>query len=188
MSAPPPYQEILDYILIDADRLQARVAELGREISADYQADHDLVLVGILKGSMLFMSDLMRHISVPHNVDFMDVASYGAGVRQSSGTVRILMDMKVPIERRNVIIVEDIVDTGRTLQQVLRLLAARRPTTLRVCTLLDKAERREVPVPLDYIGFTIPNVFVFGYGLDIDEYYRNLPFIGVVKPGLVISE
>lgn len=184
---PPAVEDILDYVLIDADRLQARIAEIGAQISADYHADRDLVLVGILKGSMLFMSDLMRHIDVPHNVDFMDVAAYGVGVRQTVGTVRILMDMKVSIERRNVIIVEDIVDSGRTLDQVLRLLGARRPRSLRVCTLLDKAERREVPVPLDYIGFTIPNVFVFGYGLDIDEYYRNLPFIGVVKPGTVLT-
>lgn len=185
---PPAVKDILDYVLIDADRLQARIAEIGAQITADYSADRDLVLVGILKGSMLFMSDLMRRIDVPHNVDFMDVAAYGAGIRESSGTVRILMDMKVSIERRNVIVVEDIIDSGRTLDQVLRLLGARRPRSLRVCTLLDKAERREVPVPLDYIGFTIPNVFVFGYGLDIDEYYRNLPFIGVVKPGTVLID
>ncbi len=185
---PPAYEEILDYTLIDAERLQARVAELGSQISADYRSDQDIILVGILKGSLLFMSDLMRHLEVPNIVDFMDVTSYGAGARESTGVVRILRDITVPIERRHVLIVEDIIDTGRTLEQVLRLLRARRPTSLRVCTLLDKFERREVVIPIDYTGFRIPNVFVFGYGLDIDEYYRNLPFIGVVKPGVVIDQ
>jgi hypoxanthine phosphoribosyltransferase len=185
---PPPYQTILDSVLIDEARLQARVAELGRAISTDYAADHEIVLIGILKGCILFMTDLMRHLTVPHMVDFMDVTSYGAGVRESSGAVRILMDIKVSIARRHVLVVEDIVDSGRTLDQVLRLLRARQPASLRVCTLLDKAERREVVIPLDYIGFQIPNAFVFGYGLDIDEYYRNLPFIGVVKPEVVLSE
>ncbi|HEC22083.1 MAG TPA: hypoxanthine phosphoribosyltransferase [Chloroflexi bacterium] len=188
MSSPPPYEDLLDYVLIDADRLQKRIAELGKEISEDYRHFEDIVLIGILKGSMLFMTDLMRQLTVPHSVDFMDVTSYGVGVRHSTGDVRILMDLHAPIERRNVLIVEDIVDSGRTLEHVLRLLWARRPASLRVCTLLDKAERREVAVPLDYIGFQIPNVFVFGYGLDIDEYYRNLPFIGVVKPGVVILD
>jgi hypoxanthine phosphoribosyltransferase len=185
---PPHYDEILDHVLIDADRLQARITELGREISADYAQDPDVVLIGILKGCVLFMTDLMRQLTVPHAIDFMDVSSYGVGARDSSGSVRILMDIKVSIERRHVLIVEDIIDTGHTLEQVLRLLAARRPASLRVCTLLDKAERREVVIPIDYTGFTIPNSFVFGYGLDIDEYYRNLPFIGVVKPGVVLTE
>ena len=183
----PPYQELLDYVLIDAERLQARIAELGKQISSDYQHDNDLILIGILKGSLLFMSDLMRHITVAHTIDFMDVASYGAGARSSTGMVRILMDLQVPIEKRNVLIVEDIIDSGRTLEYVLRLLGARRPASLRVCTLLDKFERREVIIPVDYTGFKIPNVFVFGYGLDIDEYYRNLPFIGVVKPEAAIN-
>ena len=181
-------QEILDYELIDAERLQRRIAELGEEISHDYETDHDLILIGILKGSILFMADLMRHITVPHQIDMMDITSYGAGVRESTGTVRILRDITVSIERRHVLIVEDIIDSGRTLEQVLRLLRARRPASLRVCTLLDKVERREVVIPVDYTGFQIPNVFVFGYGLDIDEYYRNLPFIGVVKPGVVLTE
>ncbi len=185
---PLSYEEILDYTLIDADRLQARIAELGREISADYRSDQEIVLIGILKGSLLFMADLMRHIDVPNIVDFMDVTSYGAGVRESTGSVRILRDITVSIERRHVLITEDIIDSGRTLDQVMRLLRARQPATLRVCTLLDKHERREVVIPVDYCGFKIPNVFVFGYGLDIDEYYRNLPFIGVVKPGVVLDE
>lgn len=183
----PSYEDILDYKLIDSERLQARIAELGQEISRDYDSDHDIILIGILKGSILFMADLMRHITVPHIIDMMDITSYGAGVRESSGTVRILRDITVSIERRHVLIVEDIIDSGRTLDQVLRLLRARRPASLRVCTLLDKFERREVVIPVDYTGFQIPNVFVFGYGLDIDEYYRNLPFIGVVKPDVVLQ-
>ncbi len=183
---PPQPHEILDYILIDSNPLRARIAELGRQITADYQGQ-TLMLVGILKGSMLFMADLMRYIEVPHTVDFMDVSAYGAGARQSSGDVRILMDLHSPIEGQHVLIVEDIIDSGHTMDHVLRLLQARRPASLKVCTLLDKAERREVPIKLDYVGFEIPNVFVFGYGLDIDEYYRNLPYIAVVKPGIDLS-
>ena len=185
---PVPYQDILDYTLIDAEKLQARITELGAQISHDYEKDDDIILIGILKGSMLFMTDLMRHIEVPHVIDFLDVTSYGAGVRESTGSVRILRDINTTIERRHVLIVEDIIDSGRTLEQVLRLLQARRPKSLRVCTLLDKKERREVVIPVDYTGFEIPNAFVFGYGLDIDEYYRNLPFIGVVKPGFVMDD
>ncbi len=185
---PPHYEDILDYKLIDSDELQQRIIELGKEISHDYQAEEDVILIGILKGSLLFMSDLMRHLDIPHQIDMMDVTSYGAGVRESTGTVRILRDITIPIERRHVLIVEDIIDSGRTLEQVLRLLRARRPASLRVCTLLDKVNRREVVIPVDYTGFQIPNVFVFGYGLDIDEYYRNLPFIGVVKEGVVLGE
>ena len=188
MPSPRNYEDILDYILIDAAKLQARIVELGSQISADYEAYDDVMLIGILKGCMIFMTDLIRHLTIPHIVDFMDVTSYGVGARASTGMVRILMDLKIPLERRHVLIVEDIVDSGNTLSHVLRLLQARQPTSLRVCTLLDKAERREADVPLDYVGFTIPDVFVFGYGLDIDEYYRNLPFIGVVKPKVVIKE
>jgi len=185
---PKPYEEILAETLIDGERLQARIAELGREISQDYPGDGRLLLVGILKGSLLFMADLMRQLTVPHSVDFMDVTSYGAGARSSTGDVRILRDLAESIEGIHVLIVEDIIDSGHTLDHVLRLLRARQPASLRVCTLLDKAERREVDIPLDYIGFEIPNCFVFGYGLDIDEYYRNLPFIGVVKDGVVLGE
>jgi hypoxanthine phosphoribosyltransferase len=184
---PPPPEEILDHILIDSATLQKRLAELGEEINQDYQVDHDVILIGILKGSLLFMADLMRHLTVPHMVDLLDITSYGAGVRESTGTVRILRDITFSIEHRHVLIVEDIIDSGRTLEQVLRLLRSRRPASLRVCTLLDKVDRREVVIPVDYTGFQIPNVFVFGYGLDIDEYYRNLPYIGVVKPGVVID-
>ena len=128
----------------------------------------------------MFLTDLMRSISVPHNIDFMAISSYGAGVRHSPGNVRIKLDLATPIEARNVLIVEDIIDSGHTLTSVIEFLNTRRPQSLRICTLLDKEERREVEVPIHYRGFTIPNKFVFGYGLDLDEYYRDLPFIGVV--------
>lgn len=184
----PTYQEILDHVLIPPKQLQERIAELGWQISDDYRQAGDLVMVGILKGSTLFLADLMRQVTIPHTIDFMDVSSYGAGARASSGAVRILMDLQSPIEDRNVLIVEDIVDSGHTLDYVLRLLGARQPANLDVCTLLDKSERREVDIPLKYAGFQIPNVYVFGYGLDIDEYYRNLPFIGVAKDGVSLAQ
>jgi hypoxanthine phosphoribosyltransferase len=184
---PPSPEDILDYILIDSDRLQKRIAELGQQISEDYKGKN-LVLVGILKGSLLFMADLMRHITAPHTLDFMDVTSYGAGRRTSTGDVRILMDLHLSIENRHVLIIEDIIDSGHTMNQVLRLLEARRPASLHVCTLLDKTERREVALDINYVGFPIDNVFVFGYGLDIDEYYRNLPYIGVVKSGIILDQ
>lgn len=186
---PPEVDDLLDYVLIDADKLQARIRELGGEISKRYaNRGRPLVLVGILKGSALFMADLMRHVEQPHIIDFMDVTSYGVGQRESTKNVRILMDLHTSIRDKDVLIVEDIIDSGRTLAQVLEVLEARHPSSLRVCTLLDKAERREVPIRVDYVGFTIPNVFVFGYGLDIDEYYRNIPYIGVVKPDAIIPE
>lgn len=183
---PPSADDILDFVLIDSESLQGRIKELGKEISRDYHGK-SVILVGILKGSLLFVADLMREITTPNTVDFMDVTSYGIGARESTGDVRILMDLHSPIEGKHVLIVEDIIDSGQTMEQVLRLLEARRPASLKVCTLLDKASRREVPVQLDYVGFTIENVFVFGFGLDIDEYYRNLPYIGVVKPDFVIE-
>jgi hypoxanthine phosphoribosyltransferase len=167
-------------ILIPADRLQARVAELGAEISRDY-AGQDLLLLSVLKGSVLFLSDLMRQITVPHAIDFMATSSYGTGM-ESSGVVRILKDLDAPIEGRNVLIVEDIIDTGRTLDYLVRILQARLPRSLRICTLLNKPSRREVPVPVDYIGFDIPDKFVFGYGLDYVQLYRNLPYIAVLAP------
>jgi hypoxanthine phosphoribosyltransferase len=176
------YHEFLQEVLIDADTLQKRIAELGAEISADYQGK-DLMLVCILRGGVMFLTDLMRHITVPHAVEFMAVSSYGAGKYESSGHVRINLDLNLTVSDRDVLLVEDIVDSGRTIKEVLDLLTTRRPRSLYVCTLLDKAERREVQVPIRYTGFSIPNKFVFGYGLDIDEYYRNLPFIGVVNLG-----
>jgi hypoxanthine phosphoribosyltransferase len=173
------YREFLSEILIDEKTLQKRVAELGAEISRDY-AGEDLLLICILRGGLVFMVDLMRHITVPHQLDFMAVSSYGAGARQSGGSVRLSLDLKTDIRAKNVLLIEDIVDSGNTIAYVLEFLQTRQPRSLKVCTLLDKAERRETPVPIHYRGFNIPNKFVFGYGLDLDEYYRNLPFIAVV--------
>jgi hypoxanthine phosphoribosyltransferase len=173
------YREFLAEVLIPTDRLQQRIAELGAEVSRDY-AGQDLMLICILRGGVMFLTDLMRTLTVPHTVDFMAISSYGAGARQTSGQVRISLDLSSSVEGRNVLLVEDIIDSGHTIASVLGLLTARRPASLKVCTLLDKAERREAYVPIDYCGFVIPNKFVFGYGLDLDEYYRNLPFIGVV--------
>jgi hypoxanthine phosphoribosyltransferase len=167
-------------ILIPSDRLQARIEELGAEISRDYEGK-DLLLLSVLKGSVLFLADLMRRITVAHAIDFMATSSYGAGM-ESSGVVRILKDLDAPIEGRNVLIVEDIIDTGRTLEYLVRILQARAPRSLRICTLLDKASRREVQVPVDYTGFEIPDKFVFGYGLDYAELYRNLPYVAVLAP------
>lgn len=175
------YHEFLAEILISADVLQARIAELGAQISRDY-AGKNLHLVCILRGGVLFLADLMRHITVRHTIDFMAVSSYGAGARQSTGQVRITLDLKEDIHGRDVVVVEDIVDSGYTIASVLDLLATRHPNSLRVCALLDKFERRAIEVPIHYRGFAIPDRFVFGYGLDLDEYYRNLPFIGAVDP------
>jgi hypoxanthine phosphoribosyltransferase len=175
------YHEFLEEIMIDEETLQRRIAELGAEISHDYLG-RDLHLVCILRGGVLFLGDLMRRISVLHTIDFMAVSSYGAGARRSTGQVRITLDLKEDIGGREVLLVEDIVDSGYTIASVLGFLETRHPRSLRVCTLLDKASRREVAVPIDYCGFSIPDKFVFGYGLDIDEYYRNLPFIGAVDP------
>ena len=164
--------------LIDEERLQARIKELGKQISADY-AGQNLLLLCILKGGVLFLSDLMRQISIPHEIDFLAVSSYGREVRESTGVVRILKDLDEPIAGRSVLIVEDIVDTGHTLAYITNILQARQPASLKICTLLDKKERRQVDIPVDYTGFVIPDKFVFGYGLDLDEKLRNLPFIAV---------
>jgi hypoxanthine phosphoribosyltransferase len=173
------YREFLDEILVSENILQKRIAELGQQISHDYQ-DKDLHLICILRGGVIFLTDLMRHLTVPHTIDFMAVSSYGAA-RQSTGQVRITLDLKDDIHERNVLLVEDIVDSGYTIASVLEFLRTRHPKSLRVCTMLDKPERREVEVPIHYRGFQIPNKFVFGYGLDMDEYYRNLPFIASVN-------
>jgi hypoxanthine phosphoribosyltransferase len=180
------YRDILAEVLVPEDRLQARIGELGAAISQDY-AGEDLLLLCILRGGVMFLCDLMRQITIPHAIDFMAISSYGAGARQSSGQVRITLDLNQSIQGRHVLVVEDIVDTGHTIAAVLELLETRRPASLRVCTLLDKSERREVVVPLHYVGFDIPNKFVFGYGLDLDELYRNLPFVGVVKPEVYLK-
>ncbi|MEI7759564.1 MAG: hypoxanthine phosphoribosyltransferase [Thermoleophilia bacterium] len=170
-------------ILIDEASIQDRVAALGAEISADYEG-RDLLLVGVLKGAVFFMADLMREISIPCEIDFMAISSYGAAT-DSSGVVRILKDLDINIAGRNVVVVEDIIDSGLTLSYLMRNLRVREPTTLEVCTLLTKPERREIEVPIRYVGFEIPNRFVIGYGLDFAEKYRNLPYIGVLRTDLV---
>jgi hypoxanthine phosphoribosyltransferase len=172
-------------VLIDEETLQGRVVELGAEISADYQG-RDLLLVGVLKGAVFFMADLMRRLTVPCEIDFMAISSYGAATN-SSGVVRILKDLDINIAARDVLVVEDIVDSGLTLSYLRRTLLARKPATLEICALLTKPERREIDVPLRYVGFEIPNRFVIGYGLDFAERYRNLPYIGVLQPDLVPS-
>ena len=174
------YREILAETLIDEHTLQNRIAEIGKELSRDYADTDDLLLICILRGGIVFLVDLMRHITVPHQVDFMAISSYGAGARESEGNVRVALDLQTNIRDKDVLLVEDIIDSGHTISHVLELLSTRQPRSLKVCSLLDKAERREVVVPIHYRGFEIPNKFVFGYGLDLDEYYRNLPFIGVV--------
>ena len=169
----------LGEVLVTAEELQRRVAELGEQISRDY-AGRPLLLVGVLKGAVFFLSDLMRFIDIPVEVDFMAVASYGSAT-DSSGVVRILKDLDAAIEDRDVLIVEDIVDSGLTLQYLLRNLGSRNPRTLEVCALLTKPERRKVDLPTRYIGFEIPDKFVVGYGLDYAERHRNLPFVAVLE-------
>ncbi len=167
-------------ILISEEKLQARVEELAREINAAYTDADRPLLVCVLKGGFMFLADLTRHLEMRHEIDFMEVSSYGAGT-VSSGVVRILLDLECNIEGRHVLIVEDIVDSGRTLEYITRNLSTRRPASMRVCTLLSKPSRREINVPLDFVGFEVPDEFVMGYGLDFAEEYRNLPFIGVLK-------
>jgi len=174
------YNDVLAEVLIPEDALQARIKELGAEISRDYAGKGSLMLVCILRGGVVFLTDLMRHISVPHAIEFMAVSSYGVGGRESHGQVRITLDLNSSVRDKHVIIVEDIIDSGHTLASVIELLSARKPKSVCICTLLDKTERREVPVPVKYTGFVIPNKFVFGYGLDLDDLFRNLPFVGVV--------
>jgi hypoxanthine phosphoribosyltransferase len=166
-------------ILVPADELARRVRELADEVSRDY-AEKDLVLIGVLKGAVFFLSDLMRHLDIPVEVDFMAVASYGSATK-SSGVVRILKDLDAAIEGRDVLIVEDIVDSGLTLQYLLRNLAGRNPRSLEVCALLIKPERRKVDLQTRYVGFEIPDRFAIGYGLDHAERYRNLPFVAALK-------
>jgi hypoxanthine phosphoribosyltransferase len=173
--------EVVGRILVDEQSLERRVAELGQAISQDY-AGKDLILICVLKGAVAFLTDLMRQITIPHEVDFLAISSYGVGQRESTGAVRLLMDLKADIAGRDVLIIEDIVDSGRTMDYLLRTLWARQPASLRICTLLNKPSRREIEVPLDYVGFDIPDEFVLGYGLDFDEKYRNLTYVGILKP------
>jgi len=174
------YSEYMDEILISEEVLQKRIIELATDISHDFQ-DQPLLLICILRGGVMFLTDLIKHIKSPLAIDFMAVSSYGIGARNSSGMVRITLDLNTSITNKDVIIVEDIIDSGRTLASVIELLETRNPKSLCVCTLLDKYQRREVDVPIRYCGFKIEDKFVFGYGLDMDEYYRNLPFIGTVN-------
>jgi hypoxanthine phosphoribosyltransferase len=170
-------------ILIEEEPLQARIAELGAEISQEYEG-RDLLLVGVLKGAVFFMADLMRELTVPCEIDFMAISSYGAGT-DSSGVVRILKDLDANIAGRHVLVVEDIIDSGLTLSYLMRSLKARKPASLEVCALLTKPSRREIEVPVKFVGFEIPNRFVIGYGLDFDERYRNLPYVAVLHPDLI---
>jgi hypoxanthine phosphoribosyltransferase len=172
--------DAIERILVDEETLLHRVQELGSAIAGDYFGE-DLLLISVLKGSIIFMADLIRALPIPHEIDFMATSSYGAAAR-SSGVVRILKDLNKSIEGRNVVLVEDIIDSGHTLDYLVRILRERQPASLRIVTLLDKPERREVDIHVDWIGFSIPNVFVVGYGLDYNELYRNLPYIGVLKP------
>jgi hypoxanthine phosphoribosyltransferase len=171
--------ESIGEILVQPDELQHRVRELGREISRDY-AGRDLLLIGVLKGAVFFLADLMRHIDIPCEVDFMAVSSYGSST-DSSGVVRILKDLDAPLEGRDVLIVEDIVDSGLTLQYLMRTLQTRGPASLEVCALLTKPERRKVETPARYVGFEIPDKFAIGYGLDYAERYRNLPYVATLS-------
>lgn len=173
------YHSFLAEILIPEEELKNRVCELGREISRDY-AGKKILAICILRGGVMFLTDLIRNIDPPVAIDFMGVSSYGVGSRSSDGQVRITLDLTTSIAGQHVLIVEDIVDSGNTLSSVIEMLRTRNPASLEVCTLLNKVSRREVDVPIKYCGFDIPDKFVFGYGLDMDEYYRNLPFIGVV--------
>jgi hypoxanthine phosphoribosyltransferase len=181
MQAPPDLQRDIAEVLITSEQIQAKVTELGARISVDYN-DREVTLVSVLKGSLPFMADLMRNIKVPLTIDLMEVSSYGGATTETSGLVRILKDLSSPIEGREVLIVEDIIDTGLTLNYLIRYLNGKNPRSLRICTLLDKPARRLVEIPIDYLGFTIPDRFVVGYGLDYGERYRNLPFIGVLRP------
>jgi hypoxanthine phosphoribosyltransferase len=168
-------------VLLTEEQISARVAELGARITADYEG-RTLTLVSVLKGSLPFMADLMRAIDLPLRIDLMEVSSYGGATTESSGLVRILKDLSASIAGDDVLIVEDIIDTGLTLNYLIRYLRGKNPQTLRICTLLNKPARRLVEIPVDYIGFEIPDQFVIGYGLDYGEIYRNLRFVGVLKP------
>ena len=169
-------------VLLTEDQIQARVSELGSQLNRDY-AGLEPVLISVLKGSIVFLADLVRSMELPLSIDIMEVSSYGAAT-ETSGQVRILKDLSNPIEGRHVIVVEDIIDTGLTLNYLLRYLREKGPASLRICCLLDKPARRLTEIPIDYVGFTIPDRFVVGYGLDYGERYRNLPYVGVLRPSV----
>lgn len=175
------YAPLLAETLVTESQLQMRCGELGAQISRDY-AGREVMLICILRGGVMFLTDLMRHIRVPCQIDMMAVQSYDVGARFSNGEPRITLDLNSSIRDRHVLLVEDIVDSGHTIAQVLKILQTREPASLKVCALLNKQSRRQANVPLSYVGFEIEDKYVFGYGLDLDEYFRNLPFIGVLKP------
>ncbi len=174
--------EDIEEILLTSEVIQAKVAELGQRIAADYRG-RNLLLLGTLKGAVPFIGDLARAIDLPLEIDYMAVSSYG-NATESSGVVRILKDLEGPVQHKNVLIVEDIVDSGQTLHYLMDVLRQRKPLSLRVCALLDKGRERVKPVKLDYTGFAIPDRFVVGYGLDYAQRYRNLPYIGILKPSV----
>lgn len=173
-------QEDVLNVLLSADEIHAKVCELGKKITEDYRHSN-LMLVTVLKGAVVFLADLMREIDVPAEIDFMVVSSYGSGVK-SNGVVKIVKDLDVPLAGKDILIVEDILDSGLTLSYIKELLESRGPRSIRIATLLDKPSRRKVDLHADYVGFSVPDEFVIGYGLDYDERYRNLPYIGVLKP------
>lgn len=170
----------IEQVLISEDELAQMTKRLGQQISRDYFGKN-LLLVSVLKGSVVFMADIMRQITIPCRIDFMSVSSYGSGVK-TSGVVKIMKDLDISIEGYDVLIIEDILDSGKTLSYLIEILGARNPNSIRICTLLDKPERRQVDLKPDYFGRTIPDAFVVGYGLDYDERYRNLPYVGILKP------
>lgn len=171
----------IDHVLVSEEQLQAKVAELGAKISADYEG-RDLLLVSILKGAVVFMADLMRAVTIPCAIDFMVVSSYGGANTSSTGLVKIIKDLDQDLSGKDVLIVEDILDTGITLSHLMPMLQMRNPRSLRLCTILSKPSRRKADIEPDYCGFEVPDEFVVGYGLDYDEKYRNLPYVGVLKP------
>ncbi|MEG0769225.1 MAG: hypoxanthine phosphoribosyltransferase [Ruthenibacterium sp.] len=168
-------------VLLSEEQIKSKVKELGVQISRDYKDSSNLMLVTVLKGAVVFLADIMREITVPNEIDFMVVSSYGAGVK-SSGVVKIVKDLDVPLAGKDILIIEDILDSGLTLSYIKELLESRGPRSIKIATLLDKPERRKVDLKADYIGYTVPDEFVIGYGLDYDEHYRNLPYIGILKP------
>ena len=187
MSRPVDLGADVGEVLLSEAQISTRVAELGSQIGADY-AGHALTLVSVLKGSLPFMADLMRAMTIPVRIDLMEVSSYGGTATESSGLVRIIKDLSASIDGQDVLLVEDIIDTGLTLNYLVRYLRGKNPATLRICTLLDKPARRLVEIPVDYIGFTIPDQFVVVYGLDFGEFYRNLRFVGVLRPEVYTAE
>jgi hypoxanthine phosphoribosyltransferase len=180
MALPCTGLDDLEYVMYTADQVRARVAELASEISRDY-AGRDFTMLGVLRGAFIFIADLMRLVSIPCSVDFMAFESYGSSTK-SSGIVRLTKDLEESVTGRHLLVVEDIIDSGRTLSYMLQLMEARKPASINICTLLEKPSRREVPIAVKYCGFSVPDEFVVGYGLDYDQRYRGLPCIGVLKP------